>query len=488
MSAEFENLGLDEAMRRAARRRQDRLEEAARARPDEARRAAEEVRKRLFTPHAGGQLEVMHSSARFRTICAGRRWGKTKLGAHEILKAARKPDSMNWWVANTYKNVRRGYREIVRQCPPRLLAKPPPVDTSQNLALHFKTGAIIEFYSGERPDSMAGEGNDFVLMDEGALMPDLVWQQIVRPTLMDKQGDALIISTPRGHNWFWEMWKRGKEGRSGYQSWRFAQTTNPFVPAEETAAAKEELPEILFRQEIMAEFLASGASIFGLGVETPGAVLPNILDPRGHVFLGVDLAKYADFTVLDGVRASDRKPCFHERFNSLSWPEQKLKIKNAVDYLLSTPEVEAVTLILDSTGIGDVIHDDLAAEGLDIVPIKFSNQWKEAAVKLLAADMEQRRGFIIEEQRQEFESYEYSVTPAGNYKFEAATGHDDEVSAALLRQWGLVHEGPPSIEVFSPTAERAREEAAKAQDTVIEELIPDDPSDIMGRDEVWNRT
>jgi hypothetical protein len=464
----------------------DRLEEAARARPAEARRAAEEVSKRLFVPHAGGQLNVMHSQARFRTIDAGRRWGKTKLGAHEIIKAARKPDSMNWWVANTYKNVRRGFREVVRQCPPRLLAKPPPMDTSQNLALHFKNGAVMEFYSGERPDSMAGEGNDFVLVDEGALIPDLVWQQIIRPTLMDTKGNALIISTPRGHNWFWEMWKRGQEGKPGYESWRFPQTANPFIDADETAAAKEELPEILFRQEIMAEFLASGASIFGLGVETPGAVLPNIVAPKGHIFLGVDLAKAADFTVLDGARTSDRLPCYHEKFNGLSWPIQKEKIKAAVDHLMSWPEVEAVTIMLDSTGIGDVIHDDLLAEQLDVVPIKFTNQWKEAAVKLLAADMEQRRAFIIEEQRQEFESYEYSITPNGNYKFEAATGHDDEVSAGLLRHWGMIHEGPPSIDVFNPSQERAAEEAARDQQIVEETLRADSASEIEGRSEVWN--
>lgn len=464
----------------------DRLEEAARARPQEAARAAEEVSKRLFVPHDGGQAEVMRSQARFRTICAGRRWGKTKLGAHEILKAARDGGSMNWWVANTYKNVRRGYREIVRQCPPRLLAKAPPMDTSQNLALHFKNGATIEFYSGERPDSMAGEGNDFVLVDEGALIPDIVWQQIIRPTLMDKKGHALIISTPRGHNWFWEIWKRAIEGHGAYQSWRFPQTSNPFIDPEETAEVKETLPELLFRQEIMAEFLAAGASIFGLGIETPGAVLPNIVDPRGHVFMGIDLAKQYDYTVLDALRAEDRKTCYHERFNSLSWPEQRRRIKNAVAALNSNPDVEIVTVALDSTGIGDVIHDDLAEDGLDVVPIKFTNQWKEEAVKLLASSLEQRKAHIIEEQRQEFESYEYSVTPAGKYKFEAATGHDDEVSAGLLKQWALIHEGPPSIQTFSPAQERAREEAAKQQDITIETLEQDSAADIMSRSEVWN--
>jgi len=463
----------------------DRLEELARANPAEAKRVAHELARRQFVPHDGGQKEVMRSDARFRVIDAGRRWGKTKLAAHEVVRAAREPESMNWWVANTYKNVRRGYREVVKQTPPRLLAKDPPMDTSQNLALHFKNGATIEFYSGERPDSMAGEGVDFVIMDEGGLMKDEVWYRTVRPTLMDTGGRALIISTPRGHNWFWELWVRGNERRAGFESWRFPQTSNPYVPDEETAESKEELPELMFRQEIMAEFLASGASIFGLGLETPGAVMENIVAPRGHVFLGVDLAKQYDFTVIDGANGADRRPCFHERFNSLSWPEQREKIRNAVLYLEADPHVEAVTVILDSTGVGDVIHDDLADEGLDCVPIKFTSAWKEAAVKLLAADMEQRRGFIIEEQRREFESYEFSITDAGRYKFEAATGHDDEVSAALLKHWGLVHEGPPSIEVFDPQ-EEATAEAKRRDDLILEELEPDSTGAIMARADAWS--
>jgi hypothetical protein len=313
-------------------------------------------------------------------------------------------------------------------------------------------------------------------------MADLVWQQLLRPMLMDTGGRALIISTPRGHNWFWEMFIRGMEGKQGYEAFRFPQTANPYVPNEETEAAREELPDLIFRQEVMAEFLASGASIFGLGIETPGAVKPNIVEPAGHVFMGVDLAKHADFTVLTASRAEDRLPCFHEKFNSLSWPEQRARIRNAYDHLMAYPEVEAVTITMDSTGVGDVIFDDLTEEGLDVVPIKFTNQWKEAAVKLLAADLEQRRGFIIEEQRPEFETYEYSITPAGRYKFEAATGHDDEVSAKLLEHWGMVHEGPPSILTF-----KMRDEAViEDPEPEVEVVRPDSVGDVMSRPEAWS--
>ena len=105
----------------------DRLGGLAAADPGAAGDVVEEVRKRAFRPHSGGQLDIMRSPARFRIVRAGRRWGKTEVAAHEIIHhALANPGSMNWWVANRWKNTRRGYRKVLQQLPPGLLAKAPP--------------------------------------------------------------------------------------------------------------------------------------------------------------------------------------------------------------------------------------------------------------------------------------------------------------------------------------------------------------------------
>lgn len=464
----------------------DRLADLAQRDPEAFEQAAQELKGRIFVPHAGGQRAVLNSYARFRILVAGRRWGKTKVAAREVIRASRKPKQMIWWIANEYKNVRRGYREVVRQLPPGMLAKPAPMSTSNELLLQFKNGTIMEFYSGGNPDALAGEGVDFLVVDEGALIADQVWYQLLRPTLMDNRGRALILSTPRGHNWFWKLYQRGQETKdNGYESWRFPQTSNPYIAAEETEDARLSLPDIIFRQEIMAEFLASGASIFGAGVNRDGTVLDMLEIPRGQVYMGIDLAKQEDFTVISASRADDRRPVYHEKFNSISWPEQRRRIHDAYEELEGSPGVESVTVLLDSTGVGDVIYDDLTDEGLDCVPQKFTNQWKEAAVKLLAADLEQGRAFILEDQREEFESYEFTITDAGKYRFEAATGHDDEVSAKLLEHWGLNHEGPPNVSVV----EGDREDEVGKQATVFQKNEPAPPAtplEIMNRAEAWH--
>jgi phage FluMu gp28-like protein len=304
---------------------------------------------------------------------------------------------------------------------------------------------------------------------------------------MDTGGEAFIISTPRGHNWFWQMWKLGQESKGGYESWRFPQTANPFVPQAETDAAEDELPTIIFRQEIMAEFLAAGASIFGLGLERDGSIIDEIVEPRGNVFVGIDLAKKQDFTVITADREADGMPCYYERFNELDWPTQQNRIAYAIQELEETPGVEGVTALIDSTGIGDVVYDNLSAAGVDVTPVQFTNQSKEQMARLLAADLEHRRAHILGDMREEFESYEFTLTSSGRYQFEAATGHDDMVAAKMLAHWGRIHEGGAGIEIVSVERDDPNAEANLREAILVrsEPAVADSIADIMARPEAW---
>lgn len=461
----------------------ERLEELARTDPEAFEMAMLEYAKVAFVPHTGGQRDILACTARFRTLAAGRRWGKTKLAAHEVVNKAQAPNQTIWWVANTYKNVRRGYKEVVRQMPASWLAKPAPSYTSNELLLQLKNGTVIEFYSGGSPDALAGEGVDFLVVDEGGLIPDAVWQQLLRPTLMDTGGHALIISTPRGHNWFYEIWKRGQQNRGEYASWQLPQSMNPYIPAAETLAAKEELPKIIFEQEIEAKFLAAGASIFGEGINHPGTVVSDLVDARGNLFVGVDLAKKSDFSVISACREEDRMPVHFEKFNDLAWPIQQDIIVATCQELEERPGVESVNVFVDSTGLGDVVYDNLMEAGLDCTPVVSTNAWKEGAVKRLAADMERAQAHIIPEMLGEFETYEMNITPNGKMVFEASSGHDDEVSAKVLEHHGLIQVGVPTINVGSVEPEEGLEDQKVP---TLDDIFPDSPQDIMSRAGAWH--
>lgn len=430
--------------------------------PGAALRLLQEAKEFVVVPHEG-QKQVLSSPARFKVLNAGRRWGKTKIGVKSMLDAAHAPSTKKnpqssrliWWVAPTYKVVKRGYREALRQIPKQLLAKPAPPETNfdagRSVTLHLKTGTSIEFYSAERPAGMLGEGVDYVVVDEAALMPSTVWEQTIRPTLADTGGHGLLISTPRGRNWFYRRWLDGQKDKAEqWASWTFPSASNPYLPEDEIQAMKDELPLRLFEQEVEARFLAAGSSVFiweDTQVERKLPLENGMLEdvtPKGQVFLGIDLAKTTDYTVLYGANENDMRNVFFDRFNSVRWSEQKRRIRRAVSQLRKKG-AENVTLVMDSTGVGDPIVEEMEDNGYDVIGVNFTGT-KNKMVSRFAKDLENGKALILEEHLDEFENYQMDATPRGVITFSAPEGeHDDVVSAKILQHWGIATEGAPDV-------------------------------------------
>jgi hypothetical protein len=411
--------------------------------------------------HDGGQREVFNHSARFKVLNCGRRWGKTVLAAKLILSKARKQRQMLWWVAPTYRIVKRGYKEVLRQLPPGVLARPAPPDTNFDAGrpniLHFKNGTVMEFYSAERPEGMLGEGVDFAVLDEAARMKSSTWNETVSPTLMDRLGGALMISTPRGRNWFYREWQKGQDpDERDYASWTFTTQDNPALPEGEADRMAAQMPQMEADQEIYAKWLAAGSTVFVIppkSVQEPATILEDFTiaeqRPKGFVVLGVDLARTHDWTVLYGANSHNRRNCYFERLQSVSWPEQKRRIRRAVR-TLKRGGAEEVLIMVDSTGVGDPIYEDLSNDGFDVVGVNFTT-FKDKMVRLLAKDVEDRSAFLLPQRLVEFEDYELEMTEAGRIKYHAPEGagnFDDAVAAKMLSHWGMINEAVGDITVL----------------------------------------
>lgn len=444
----------------------DRLKALATNDPEQFRALMLSLQKTTFRPHAN-QAVILGSNARFKTVNCGRRFGKTLMAAHIFVKKARKERQMLWWIAPTYKVVKRGYAEVLKQLPEGVLAHAPPPDTNFDAGrpaiLRFKNGTRMEFYSAERPEGMLGAGVDYAVMDEAAIMPSRIWNQIVRPTLMDRLGGALMISTPRGRNWFYKCWLQGQDPEQrDWASWTFESWTNPTLPEGEVEDMRQSMPRLEYEQEVEAKFLAAGSSTFffedqaiqydrilenGLIEDAEG----SLVAPKGFVALGIDLARTNDYTVLYGARMSDRKNVYFERMQAITWPEQKRRIRRAVRRI-QRAGAENVMLLMDSTGIGDPVVEDLEMEGYDVVPIKFTNESKGNMVRLLSKDLEENKAFILNDgQIDEFRNYTMELTPAGRMSYSAPEGeHDDVVAAKMLSHWGCINEGFGDMVVISP--------------------------------------
>lgn len=418
----------------------------------------------------------------------------TVIAAKIIVAKTRKSKQMLWWCAPTYKIVKRGYAEVLKQLPDGVLTHVPPPDSNfdagRSVILRFKNGTRMEFYSAERPEGMLGAGVDYVILDEAATMPSRVYNQIISPTLMDREGGCLMISTPRGQNWFYQCWLRGQDPlQKDWASWTFTTQDNPTLPPGEADRMAADMPRMEADQEIFAKWLAAGSSVFYIDDKAvqklPGTLEDPLIGgngliqgfaPRGYVVLGIDLARTNDYTVFYGNRMSDRRCCYFERMQDVTWPEQKRRVRRAVKRLLDNG-AENVMLLMDSTGVGDPIYEDLEAEGYDTVPINFSTH-KTNMVRLLSKDLEEGQAFVLADAGlEEFRSYMMTMSAAGRMTYSAPEGqHDDIVSAKMLAHWGTINEGFGDIQVISekPTGQEYSDEDAEFEE---------DYSDLLDLDE-----
>jgi len=159
-----------------------------------------------YTPHSG-QAEFHSHPARFRILACGRRWGKDYCTIHEAIKYCFPKRSLVWWVAPQYSQTKIGW-DMAQQFLNYELVK--NVNRS-DLYIEFINGSQLWFKSGDNPDALRGRGIDFLVLDEAALIKRDVWENALRPALSDTLGKVVLIGTPKGYNWFQEIWTRGND-------------------------------------------------------------------------------------------------------------------------------------------------------------------------------------------------------------------------------------------------------------------------------------
>lgn len=204
-----------------------------------------------------GQQKVRDDPARFRMVRAGRRFGKTKLGVRECLEVGL-AGGRAWWVAPSYRLTKAGWRDLHR-----LATQIPGVVANRSaLSVELPGGGEVVARTAANPDDLRSEGLDFVVLDEAAFMKPEAWQEALRPALADRKGRALFISTPAGMvNWLADLWREA-EGNPEWGLHHYSSYDNPYLDPAELDQLRNDLGDLLFRQEILAEFVELSGSIF----------------------------------------------------------------------------------------------------------------------------------------------------------------------------------------------------------------------------------
>lgn len=205
-------------------------------------------------PLNAGQQAVGSSLARFRVVIAGRRWGKTYLSIRELARAAREPNKRCFYVAPTYRQAKQIVWDPLKH---RLqdLNWIHAVNES-DLTIRLKNNSRISLRGADNPDSLRGVGLDMIVMDEFAMIDSRSWTEVLRPTLSDRQGRAMFISTPMGQgNWAYDLYQKGLDSTEHqWESFHYTTIQGGNVPLEEIDSARRDLDARTFRQEYEASW------------------------------------------------------------------------------------------------------------------------------------------------------------------------------------------------------------------------------------------
>ena len=392
------------------------------------------------------QRIVRQSSARFKIIVAGRRAGKTLFVAKDpkvgLVNYVFKKNQKIWIVAPSYDLAERVWEEAVHMFYTDLAPLRKSVSNSRGRQkITTVLGTTIEAKSADDPHSLIGKGLDFLICDEAALIDKKAWEESLRPSLIDRKGKAIFISTPKRKNWFYNLYLKGQRHDNEYSSWHFTSYDNEYVDKDELDKIASEMSELEYKQEIMADFLESFGQFFRNirdrikgSFETP--------DPNHIYYVGVDLGRILDFTVITVMDSVTNHLVYFDRFKEVDWTLQKSRIE-AVARRFNNAEI-----IIDSTGIGDPICQSLRDVGLAVNDFKFTTISKKQILDSLSMMIDQKRITYpeIPELLDELEAFGYFESKTNKVKYGSPPGvHDDCVMSLALSCWHLDKEKKLSV-------------------------------------------
>jgi phage terminase large subunit-like protein len=383
------------------------------------------------------QYAIAMHPAKTKVLSMGRRWGKTVLGG-ALVGITLQQHGRVAWIAPTFKNTRPMWRWLLQATAADAKVKRLTVSRSER-SISTPRGGYLGIYSGENIDSIRGEHFHLVVLDEAARLSEDAWTDAIMPTLADLDGDAVLISTPKGKNWFFREWIAGQQGRRDVQSWIAPTNANP-MPTIRRAFERvsERVPERTFRQEWLAEFVDEGSVFRNIAACLTAPFDATLDQHKGHTLvMGCDWGRENDFSTQSVGCVTCRQEVARDRFNQL-------------DYHFQVGRIEAMArrwgvaaILTELNSMGQVTFEMLQRQGLPVIGFTTTAQTKPPLIENMALAFERGEWAWQADPTwtAELEAYERTVSPTtGRSSYSAPAGsHDDTVIARALMLWQAQH-------------------------------------------------
>jgi len=376
-------------------------------------------------------------------VDCGRRWGKNVLG-HDVAIPPLLDGYPVGWFSPTYKILVEDWDFFNTK-----LADIITRSNATERRIELLTGGVLEMWPVNDEDVGRSRAYKRVIIDEAAKIPRLkgAWENAIRPTLTDYAGDAWFMSTPKGRNYFWELWTRGQDDQSKtWKSWQFPTATNPYIAKSEIEEARHDTPEDIFKQEYLAEFIEGSGVVFR-NVDA-ATTSPRVHRPDDHkhgkIYFGVDWGKQEDFTVSIAVCSECKQMVAFDRFNQIDYAFQRERLKAERD------RWKPAGMMPERNSIGEPIIEQLIREGFPVMhgpdgkPGFFTSATsKPALIEDLALAIEKGELKIMDDPVliNELLAYERTPSKSGRPSYNAPEGLHDDCVMALALAWNAIQTG-----------------------------------------------
>ena len=384
-----------------------------------------------FTPHIGQERvinTIIGGPEKYITVVSPRQIGKSILLINLILYYAinDKDNPIIGVITPVYSQAKKILEDLYAAI------KDSGIIESGNFSsfsLTLKTGARIIFKSSEREDNLRGNTFDYLFLDEAAYQRKDAWENAILPTALVKGKKVVLFSTPRGRDWFYQMYMMGQDPTfTKYASVRMNQGENPLIDKSEIEAAKRALPDAVFRAEYLGEFIEGESMVFS---SFKKCIATSLLRPQGKVFCGLDLGRKQDYTVATFI---------DERGNVIELFRQNMSTwESIINNLIVKVKKYNASILVETNSIGDVIYEQIKNRWQNTHPFNTTAQSKKDIIETLVLAFNNEEIAIPNDDDLigELETFEMSYNPqTRNVRYAAREPfHDDMVISLALANW-----------------------------------------------------
>lgn len=377
---------------------------------------------RGYKPHEYQKIihdAINNQNHKYYILNIGRQFGKTLLGINQMLYWAINDKGSNIaWVTPVYKQGKRVFDELEK------------VTKSSGLFEYHRSdlwikgfGSTIHFFSGEKPDNIRGNTFDYLIVDEMAFTRPELWDEVLSATVLVRGKKVLFVSTPKGRNHFYRLAMQHNYDER-YKYFQFTSYDNPLIDAQDLDERKRSLPDHIFRQEYMAEFVDNASGLFRNVQACIGTG-----QPTGKAYAGLDIGRADDYTVLSVINSDGHMLAVY-RWRHMEW-------SNIIDQVETRIKQHNALTLVEVNNQGDVFYEMLAKRCRNNVePWITSSKSKPILIEDLAVAFEQAAIKVHNERwlLDELEAFTYIYNPTTrSVKYAAPDGlHDDGVISLAL--------------------------------------------------------